>query len=82
MIESLVLASIGGVLGALAIYIGANGVSASTLGSGFTQVVFTFAVTGSSIVSGIVLALIVGFLGGIIPGIRAARVPLLAVHSG
>ncbi|WP_421789078.1 ABC transporter permease [Hyphobacterium sp.] len=82
LIEALVLAAIGGALGATIVYLVFNGFSASTLGSGFTQVVFTFAVTGSSIVVGVVLALIVGFLGGIIPGIRAARVPLLAVHSG
>jgi putative ABC transport system permease protein len=80
MVESLVLAGVGGLIGAVAIYLMFNGVSASTLGSGFTQVVFTFAVTGGSIVTGVVLALIVGLLGGMIPAIRAATVPLLAVH--
>jgi putative ABC transport system permease protein len=82
LIESLVLALIGGLLGVLAIYLLFNGASASTLGSGFTQVVFTFAVTGGSVLSGLTLALVVGLLGGIIPGIRAARVSLLATSSG
>lgn len=80
MIESLVLAGTGGLIGAVAVYFMFNGVSASTLGSGFTQVVFSFAVTGDSIVTGVILALIVGLLGGMIPAIRAATVPLLAVH--
>jgi|TARA_R110000868_G_scaffold11516_6_gene56406 putative ABC transport system permease protein len=80
MIESLVLAGAGGLIGALGVYLMFNGVSASTLGSGFTQVVFSFAVTGGSVITGVVLALIVGLLGGLIPAIRAATVPLLAVH--
>lgn len=81
LIESLVLALLGGIVGVAAIYLVFNGMSASTLGGGFTQIVFSFAVTGGSVIAGLVLALSVGFLGGIIPGIRAANVPLLAVHS-
>jgi len=80
MVESLFLAGLGGLIGAVGVYLMFNGVSASTLGSGFTQVIFSFAVTADSVITGIILALIVGFLGGIIPAIRAATVPLLAVH--
>ena len=81
LIESLVLALLGGALAILVIYILFNGNSASTLGGGFTQIVFSFQVTMGSVISGLVLALAVGFLGGIIPGVRAARVSLLAVHQ-
>lgn len=81
LIESLVLALLGGVIGVAVIYLLFNGMTASTLSGSFTQVVFTFAVTFGSAVYGVGLALAVGFLGGIIPGIRAARVSLLAVHS-
>ncbi|WP_339740698.1 ABC transporter permease [uncultured Maricaulis sp.] len=80
MVESLALAGLGGLIGAAGVYLLFNGVSASTLGSSFTQVVFSFAVTPMSVGLGLGLALIVGFLGGIIPAIRAATVPLLAVH--
>ena len=80
MVESLVLAGLGGLIGAVAVFLLFNGVSASTLGSGFTQVVFSFAVTPMSVLVGVGLALMVGLLGGIIPAIRAATVPLLAVH--
>ena len=79
--EALVLAFAGGLVGAVATYLLFDGVSASTLGSGFTQVVFAFAVTPDAVVQGVILALIVGFLGGFIPAIRAARIPLLAVHN-
>jgi putative ABC transport system permease protein len=80
MIESLFLAAMGGLVGSVAVYFLFDGISTSTLGSGFTQIVFTFAVTPESILTGMVLALIVGFLGGFIPAIRSATVPLLAVH--
>jgi putative ABC transport system permease protein len=81
MVEALLLAFIGGIIGALGVYLIFNGMSAQTLGSGFTQVVFSFAVTAGSVITGIILALIVGFLGGMVPAIRAARLPLLAVHG-
>jgi putative ABC transport system permease protein len=82
MVESVALALIGGVIGAVITYFVFNGISASTLGgASFTQVVFSFAVTPASVVSGLVLALIVGFLGGVVPAIRAANAPLLAVHG-
>jgi len=81
MAESLMLALIGGVLGAAATYLIFDGVSASTLGGGFTQIVFSFAVTPAALVSGIVLALIVGAAGGFFPAIRAARVPILKAQE-
>lgn len=80
MIEALLLSFAGGVIGSVAAYFLFNGMSAATLGAGFTQVVFAFAVTPKAIVTGIILALIVGFLGGIVPSIRAARIPLLAAQ--
>lgn len=79
--ESLMLAFIGGVIGSLVTYLVFDGISASTLGGGFTQIVFSFAVTPAAVISGVVLAVLVGFLGGVFPAIRAARVPLLEVHG-
>jgi len=82
MVEALLLAFIGGLLGALLAYLMFNGLSTSTLSAGFTQVVFKFEVTAQSVQSGIIMALIVGFLGGLAPSIRAARVPLTSVNGG
>lgn len=81
LVESLLLAFIGGLVGALITYFVFDGVSASTMGGSFTQVVFSFAVTIQSVISGVVLALIVGLFGGFFPALRASRVPLLEVHG-
>lgn len=81
MAESFVLALIGGLAGVAATWLLFDGITASTLGSGFTQIVFSFAVTPDAALQGVVLAVIVGLLGGFVPALRAARIPLLAVHA-
>ncbi|MEM7052991.1 MAG: ABC transporter permease [Pseudomonadota bacterium] len=78
MIEAFVLALIGGIIGALLAYLFFNGMTVSTLNfASFTQVVFAFAVTPDLLVQGIVLALIIGLIGGFAPAIRAARMPIV-----
>ncbi len=74
--ESLVLSIVGGVLGALATWIFFDGLSASTLGGSFTQVVFSFQLTPALVWQGAVLALVIGFAGGVFPAWRAARTPV------
>ncbi len=74
MIESMILALSGGLLGATLAYLVFNGYTVSTLAGGtFSQTSFDFAVTSEIIIQGIILALIVGFLGGFLPALRAAR---------
>jgi putative ABC transport system permease protein len=80
--ESLLLAGIGGVLGAVATYLVFDGFTASTLGSGFTQVVFSFKLTPALIGQGLALALLVGLIGGLLPAIRAARLPIVQGLQG
>src|SRR6478736_2284627 len=75
--ESLLLAAIGGLLGAAATYLIFDGVTASTLGANFTQVVFDFKLSPWLIAEGVVLALIVGLIGGLFPALRAARLPIV-----
>jgi putative ABC transport system permease protein len=74
--ESLVLALVGGVIGALLAYLLFNNFSVSTLGQNFTQVVFAFKVTPTLVVSGLLIALAIGFVGGLLPAWRAARLPI------
>jgi len=76
MIEALVLSLIGGLLGALIAYLLFNNFSVSTLGENFTQVVFAFKVTPTLVLTGLVIALSIGLLGGLLPAIRAARLPV------
>ncbi|RMD90218.1 MAG: ABC transporter permease [Alphaproteobacteria bacterium] len=77
LVESLILASAGGLLGAVGAYLLFQDMTASTLGGSFTQVVFRFEMSPFVAVQGILLAIAVGLLGGIPPALRAARVPVV-----
>ena len=77
VVESVLLALAGGIVGGLLAYALFNGFQVSTLnGATFSQVVFDFAVTGDLLLQGLVAALIIGFIGGLFPAIRAARMPV------
>ena len=76
MIEALLLALVGGLLGAMAAYVLFNNMTVSTLGQSFTQVVFSFKVTPELLVRGLVISIVIGMIGGLLPAIRAARLPV------
>lgn len=77
LVESLVLAIVGGAIGSIVVYLIFNGYTVSTLNfSSFSQVVFDFAVTPDLLVQGIIFATVIGFIGGFFPAIRAARLPV------
>jgi len=77
IIESTVLAVVGGLLGGMLAFAVFNGFQVSTLnGASFSQVVFDFAVTPDLLIDGLVVALIIGAFGGLFPAIRAARLPV------
>jgi putative ABC transport system permease protein len=78
MIEALLLAVVGGVLGAVIAYVLFNNMSVSTLGQNFTQVVFNFKVTPELVVRGLIISVVIGMIGGLLPAIRAARLPVTA----
>jgi putative ABC transport system permease protein len=67
---------VGGLLGAAIAYLLFNNLSVSTLGANFTQVVFAFKVTPALVVKGLVIAVLIGLVGGFLPAIRAARLPV------
>lgn len=75
--ESLSLAAIGGVAGGLLAYLAFNGYETATMNfQTFSQVAFAFAVTPALLTQGVVYALVMGFVGGFFPAIRAARLPI------
>ena len=76
LVESVLLALIGGVIGAAVAYLVFNGFQVSTLGASFSQVVFDFAVTPDLLAQGLYAALIIGAVGGLFPALRAARLPV------
>jgi putative ABC transport system permease protein len=76
MIESLLLALAGGVIGALLAYVLFNNMAVSTLSANFTQIVFQFSVTPALVRNGVFIALVIGMIGGFLPALRAARLPV------
>ena len=75
--ESTLLALACGLLGGAIAFLAFNGLTVSTLSNAsFSQVVFDFAVTGDLLLQGLVTALIIGLIGGLLPAIRAARLPV------
>jgi len=75
--ESLALAAIGGLVGGLTAYFAFNGYQTSTMNfQTFSQVAFAFAVTRSLLIQGLSYALAMGLVGGLMPAIKAARLPI------
>jgi putative ABC transport system permease protein len=81
MVEAMTLAVIGSIVGSLAAYILFDGMHASTLGGSFTQVVFSFQLTSDLFIQGITLALVIGFISGVFPAWKAARVPVIVAFQ-
>lgn len=77
MTESMVLALAGGILGAGAALVVFNGMTATTLGQGFAQVVFQLSVGKEHVQAGLLLAGALGLVGGFFPALRAATAPVL-----
>ena len=73
MLETMLLALLGGVLGAAIAWVLFDSYTASTLGANFTQIVFAFQVSPELLWRGLKWALAMGLLGGLFPALRAAR---------
>lgn len=71
--EALLVALVGGLIGCL-LSLPINGIQTSTTNwQSFGEVTFAFRVTPASLVAGIVFALVMGLIGGLMPAWRAAR---------
>ena len=79
MLESLVVAVTGGCVCALVAYLAFNGLHTSTVNfQSFSQVTFAFHVTRQLLVQGVIWAIVIGLIGGLLPALRAARLPVAA----
>jgi len=77
VIEAMLIALIGGILGCLAV-LPVNGVTTSTLNmQTFSSLAFAFRITPVLLVIGVLFALLMGLVGGVPPAIRAARRPIV-----
>jgi putative ABC transport system permease protein len=76
LIESVILAAAGGVIGCLLAF-PMNGFSTGTgQTQSFSEIAFAFRITPGILVTGMVFAVVMGLLGGLLPALRGARLPI------
>ncbi|MBI5720608.1 MAG: FtsX-like permease family protein [Burkholderiales bacterium] len=77
MLETMLLALAGGVIGALIAWVVFNGLDASTMAAGSVgKLSFALHVSPALLWTGLKWALAIGFIGGLFPALRAARMPV------
>lgn len=76
VIEALLIAFVGGLLGCLVV-LPLNGLTTGAMNlQTFSHLAFAFKITPELLVKGIVFALVMGFVGGLLPAVRAATQPV------
>lgn len=76
VIEALLIAFVGGLIGCLAV-IPLNGLTTGAMNlQTFSHVAFAFKITPELLVRGVVFALVMGLIGGFLPAVRAAQLPV------
>ena len=76
--ESALLSLIGGLIGGLAAWAAFDGYQTSTMNfQSFSQIAFAFAVTPKLMGLALAYSLLMGLVGGMLPAIRAARLPVV-----
>jgi len=77
IVESTLLALLGGILGCV-MALPLHGLSTGTANfATFTEILFNFRITPKILLQGMIFAAIVGILGGGLPALRAARIKLI-----
>jgi putative ABC transport system permease protein len=77
LVEAILLGAAGGLLGGVLAYLFINGMTSSTMNfNSFSQITYAFTVTPALVVAGIIYGLVLTFIAGVVPGIRAARKPI------
>ncbi|PYR35487.1 MAG: multidrug ABC transporter permease [Acidobacteria bacterium] len=76
LVESVALALVGGLLGCV-LALPVHGLSTGTTNfSSFSEVAFKFRITPTLLVVGLVFSALMGAVGGLLPALRAARIPV------
>ena len=80
--EAILLCGAGGILGALLSRL-ANGIQTGTTSfQTFSDVSFAFTITPALMLQGLAFSLVMGLLGGLLPALRASRIPLTEAMKG
>jgi putative ABC transport system permease protein len=77
LVESVLLSVLGGVLGVVLIRLALNGMQTNTNFLGDTQFAFSLIVPPALMLQGVVWAAVIGLLGGLLPAVRAGRLPIV-----
>jgi putative ABC transport system permease protein len=76
LVEALLISFIGGVIGCLVV-LPLNGLTTSTMNfQTFSNLAFAFKITPELLVKGVIFALVMGVVGGLLPAVRAASLPV------
>ena len=76
LIESVILSFLGGVVGCLLAF-PMNGFSTGTgQTQSFSEIAFSFRITTDIVITGLVFAVVMGVVGGLLPAFRGARLPI------
>jgi putative ABC transport system permease protein len=76
LIESVILALVGGALGCLLAF-PMNGFSTGTgQTQSFSEIAFNFRITPAIVLTGMAFAVVMGLLGGLLPALRGSRMPI------
>ncbi|HEY6943951.1 MAG TPA: ABC transporter permease [Candidatus Acidoferrum sp.] len=76
LVEALLISFVGGAVGCAAV-LPLNGLTTSTINwQTFSSLAFAFKITPELLVKGVIFALAMGIIGGLLPAVRAARLPV------
>jgi putative ABC transport system permease protein len=77
LVESVLLSLVGGIVGVVAIRLSLNGMQTNTNFFGDTQFAFNLLVPPALMLQGVLWAVVIGLLGGLLPAMRAGRLPVV-----
>ncbi len=76
LIESVILAFLGGLVGVLLAFPMNGFTTATGQTQSFSEIAFSFRITPEIVVAGLIFAVVMGIIGGLLPAFRGARLPI------
>ena len=78
LVEAILLGMVGGIVGGAVAWFAFDGFETATMNfQSFSQIAFKFAVTPQLLTTALMISLVMGVAGGLLPAIRAARLPVV-----